>query len=254
VSDAQRKVLLACLVGAFFIQTWLVYADRSGHRTPPLSERAARGQKLWLDNNCQSCHQIFGFGGFLGPDLTNAAGTLTEARLDLILTEGAGLMPAFHLGEEERAAVLQFLVEVDKTGVSQPRLAAPVPTDELLDHLVKTVTERGEPLTDAERAGLAVMRREKCVACHLPNQSSPVRAPDLTQALAKHGRDKVLGILAAGVSGTTMPQFAFTEPEREGVVAMLRWLGQHADAAAKVFEVTRPGGGSPWSIPWFEYD
>jgi nitric oxide reductase subunit C len=251
---AQRKVLIACLVAAFFVQTWLVYADRAGHRTPPLSEHAARGQQVWHDNNCQSCHQIFGFGGFLGPDLTNSAGTLTEARLDLILTDGAGLMPAFHLGAEDRAAVLQFLTEVDKTGVSQPRLAAPVPTDELLDHLVKTVTERGDALTDAEQAGLAVMRREKCIACHLPNQSSPVLAPDLTLALGKHGREKVLAILAAGVPGTTMPKFTFPDAEREGVVAMLGWLAKHADAAASVFEVTRPGGGSGWSIPWFEYE
>lgn len=251
---AQRKRLIACLVAAFVFQTWLVYADRIGYRTPPLSVEAARGQEVWHDNNCQSCHQLYGFGGFLGPDLTNAAGTLTEARLQLILTEGAGLMPAFHLDEQDRAAVLQFLIEMDKTGVSQPRLQAPVPTDELLDHLVTKVTERGDPLTDAEQTGLRVMRREKCVACHLPNLSSPVRAPDLTKAIEKHGSDKVLAILAEGVPGTTMPKFAFPPSEREGVVALLRWLSAHADAAERVFEVTRPGAGAARSIPWFEFD
>ncbi len=242
------------LLAAFFVQTWLVYADQTGHATPPLSALASRGQELWHDHNCQSCHQVFGFGGFLGPDLTNATHSLTDARLDLILTEGSGLMPAFHLGQNDRAALAQFLVEVDRTGVGQPRMQPAVPTAELLDHLVKTVAERGGTLTDVEATGLSVMRKEKCVACHLPNLSSPLRAPDLTLALEKNGRDKVLRVLAEGVPGTSMPRFGFSAAHRDGVVAMLGWLGKHKEQAARVFEVTKPDGASIWSIPWFEYE
>ncbi|MCH7870146.1 MAG: c-type cytochrome, partial [Planctomycetes bacterium] len=32
---------------------------------------AKSGLAIWRENNCQACHQIYGYGGFLGPDLTN---------------------------------------------------------------------------------------------------------------------------------------------------------------------------------------
>ena len=121
--------MMALLVAAFIFQTWLVYADGTGRETPPLSALATRGQDLWLENNCQSCHQIYGFGGFLGPDLTNAASSLTDARLRLILVSGAGRMPAFGFGDEDRSALKQFLVELDRTGIGQARYQAPLPTD-----------------------------------------------------------------------------------------------------------------------------
>ena len=71
MSIRARQGLMLALVCAFVAQTWLVYADPAGKRTP-LSPLAARGRALWHRRNCQSCHQIYGFGGFLGPDLTNA--------------------------------------------------------------------------------------------------------------------------------------------------------------------------------------
>jgi len=237
------------LVSAFFVQTWLVYSDAAGRQTPPLSAQAAEGQRLWLDHNCQSCHQIYGFGGFLGPDLTNAAQTLTTSRMDLMLTSGSGRMPAFQLGAGERRALHQFLIELDRTGQSQPRLRKKLPPDELLDELISKAE-----LTAAERAGLQVMRKEKCIACHLPNFDTPVRAPDLTAVLERLGADKVGAVLAAGVPGTVMPRFMFSNDERSAVVAFLSWLGTHRGEAARVFEVTRPGSGSLLDLPWFEYE
>ena len=247
---AGRRRLLGFLVAVFFIQTWLVYSDPAGTETAPLSPLAAQGQDIWLRHNCQSCHQIYGFGGFLGPDLTNASQRLTVARLDLMLTVGAGRMPSFQLPPSDRRAVLQFLTELDRTGVSQPRLAPARPPDELLDLLV----ERGKPLTEAETAGLQIVREQKCIACHLPNYDSPVRAPDLTTALDRLGRGKILATLEAGVPGKVMPRFTFTANQQDAVIAFLGWLHDHREQAEKIFEVTRPGGGSIWSIPWFEYE
>ena len=89
-----RKLLIFCLVAIFAVQTWLVYSDPAG-KDATLSPLASAGQTVWRENNCQSCHQLFGFGGFLGPDLTNAIGALSTERLDSVLTIGSGQMPAF---------------------------------------------------------------------------------------------------------------------------------------------------------------
>ena len=61
-----RKRSMIGLVLIFFVQTWFVYTDPAGRRTPALSREATLGQKVWHDHNCQSCHQLYGFGGFLG--------------------------------------------------------------------------------------------------------------------------------------------------------------------------------------------
>jgi len=247
--------MFALLVAAFVIQTWLVYSDPAGRQTPPLSELADRGQQIWLDHNCQSCHQIYGFGGFLGPDLTNAISSLTDARLRTILTEGAGRMPAFELNDGERDALKQFLVELDRTGVSQARQQQPIPTGELLDHLVEKATAGGAVLTTKQMSGLVVVRREKCVACHLPNFSSPVRAPDLSTAVERLGREKILSVLVDGVQGTVMPRFDMPVAEREAVAAFLAWMGLHQQEVARVFEGThKDKDKESISIPWFEFE
>ena len=239
----------------FFVQTWLVYSDSTGRATEPLSPTAQRGREVWHENNCQVCHQIFGFGGFLGPDLTNAAKRLTQAQVDLLLKEGSGQMPSFDIGVEDRRALLQFLTEVDRTGLSQPRARVSRPADELLDETVAAALEREDPLTAPEEAGLGVLRREKCLSCHLPNFDSRVRAPDLVTALSRVGEERILKVLQEGVPGKVMPQFALAPEERAGVIAFLRWLEARQDRFYRAFEVTRPdAGGSLFSLPWFEYE
>ena len=89
-----RKSLMLGLVGIFLVQTWMVYTDPVGREAAPLTAEASRGQEVWHRYNCQSCHQLYGFGGFLGPDLTNAARHLTDERLDSVLTDGSEIMPA----------------------------------------------------------------------------------------------------------------------------------------------------------------
>ena len=249
---AGRRRLFVFLIVVFFVQTWVVYSDPAGRATPPLSDLAVRGQALWLGKNCQSCHQIYGFGGFLGPDLTNVARTLTDARLDVILTRGAGQMPAFHFDKDDRDAMRQFLIELDTTGVGVPTVGPDLPAEELLDLLVEKVGK--QTLSAAENIGLAIVRKQKCISCHLPNHGNPVRAPDLTVALDRLGKDKVLAVLAAGVPGKLMPRFELDAKQQAGIVAVLTWLSKHRDRAERVFEVTRPGGGSLLSLPWFEYE
>ncbi len=80
-SPATRRTMVVALALAFVVQTGLVYTDDTADNLPSLSEEAQEGWWLWHHHNCQSCHQFFGYGGFLGPDLTNAADRLTDERL-----------------------------------------------------------------------------------------------------------------------------------------------------------------------------
>lgn len=114
-----RQFLMLSLILAFSVQTYLVYSDSSGLKTKPLSLLAHKGRKVWLKNNCQSCHQIYGFGGFLGPDLTNTAHVYNAEEIQEILLIGPGQMPSIKISTLEATFLQAYFNELNKTGRSQ---------------------------------------------------------------------------------------------------------------------------------------
>jgi nitric oxide reductase subunit C len=255
-----RRTLISVLVTVFFVQTWLVYSDDSGRRTAPLSARAARGQAVWQRNNCQSCHQIYGFGGFLGPDLTNVARRLAGdaedreaalvARLETALTTGSERMPAFHLGLEDRRALAAFFVELDKTGVGQIRVSEARPPRELFDELTAALGELEPPADE----GLRLMKYHGCIDCHLPNGKSLFKSTDLTRIHTAVARERIAAVLTDGVPEKGMPRLALTAAEIEAVVACLEQFARHGKDLRQGFEsAQRSAGGSLADLPWFEY-
>ena len=88
LSRNWRVVAFAFVTLCFFIQTFFVYSDfKNPKETITLSADAAHGQSIWLRENCQSCHQIHGFGGFLGPDLTNISERIGREGFNQILID-----------------------------------------------------------------------------------------------------------------------------------------------------------------------
>jgi len=83
-----------------------------------LSEQALEGEKLWQENNCTACHQIYGLGGYLGPDLTNIASNPKKALqyAKAFFNSGIKSMPKFNFTEEEKEQLASFLEAVDRTG------------------------------------------------------------------------------------------------------------------------------------------
>lgn len=116
----HRKILLSFLVLFFIIQSLLVYLDSNKFQKISFSPSAQLGRTIWLENNCQSCHQIYGFGGFLGPDLTNTAKYYSSEDLIEILETGPLQMPSIKLSKKEAKDLSAFFNEIDKTGVSVP--------------------------------------------------------------------------------------------------------------------------------------
>lgn len=79
---------------------------------------AQAGRRQWQARNCVACHQLYGLGGFRGPDLTNimSHSDRGEAYVRAVLRFGMGAMPDFHLTEQEIDALVEFLRAVDASG------------------------------------------------------------------------------------------------------------------------------------------
>lgn len=84
---------------------------------------AANGRLVWQKYNCQTCHQLYGLGGYLGPDLTNIMSVKGKGVtvLKAMIASGTKQMPAYHLNETEVNNLMEFLKSVDASGVADPR-------------------------------------------------------------------------------------------------------------------------------------
>jgi len=81
---------------------------------------AQKGKMLWQQKNCVSCHQLYGLGGHLGPDLTNVYSIRSEAYITSFLQSGTQVMPNYHLSLEEIQAFIEFFKYTNTTGVADP--------------------------------------------------------------------------------------------------------------------------------------
>ncbi len=179
VRASAKKAALACLVAAFGVQTTLVYTDE---RQDPLSEAALRGRTLWHENACQVCHQLYGQGGFLGPDLTNAASRMDASRLASLLTVGSGQMPAFHFRGEQIADLSAYLEALDRPDLGRGQLRLGAASEGsgpggTFDAVVRNALGTASPEV---AAGYAAFEARSCTGCHFPLSDSPVGAPDLS--------------------------------------------------------------------------
>ena len=117
-SSRLYVICLSVLAGVFCYHNYSIYTGRNSGRVVNLSSEAARGQKLWQENNCFSCHQFYGLGGYLGPDLTNiysAPGKGPEY-IKAMLNSGVKSMPEFNFSNAEKHAITAYLKEIDQTG------------------------------------------------------------------------------------------------------------------------------------------
>lgn len=118
----MRSVLLL-LVLLFAGYTGLVYSFGDGdpvQHAPPFTKNVAAGATLYRTHNCQGCHQFYGLGGYMGPDLTNAARFKGKTYIAAFIKNGSQRMPNFHLSDTEVRQLTDYLAWVDATGLSSP--------------------------------------------------------------------------------------------------------------------------------------
>jgi nitric oxide reductase subunit C len=86
-------------------------------------DQILRGKEIWQQKNCNACHQLYGLGGFLGPDLTNVFSHKGKGPdyIKAFVSGGTATMPAFDLSNQEMESLIAFLQHVDSSGKSDPR-------------------------------------------------------------------------------------------------------------------------------------
>ena len=91
------------------------------------SKQAAAGKDVWQKHNCHTCHQLYGLGGYLGPDLTNVTAKpgYSEVFLKAVISNGMGQMPPFDLPRQEMSDLLGFLKAMNETGTANPQHYTP---------------------------------------------------------------------------------------------------------------------------------
>jgi|TARA_B100001059_G_C17821271_1_gene578444 nitric oxide reductase subunit C len=89
------------------------------------SDESRHGQELFQEYHCIACHQFYGLGGHMGPELTNAmsyrGGNVGEIIARQFLANGGNGMPNLNLTETEISALIAYLKFVDKTGTYPPK-------------------------------------------------------------------------------------------------------------------------------------
>ena len=118
-STSIKLIVLSSLIVIFIIYNRLIYSSHSYTPSVALSPKAITGQKLWQSNNCWSCHQIYGLGGYLGPDLTNIYSNPRKgpAYIETFLNSGVKSMPSFDFSEPEKEAIIEYLKTIDQSGI-----------------------------------------------------------------------------------------------------------------------------------------
>lgn len=119
-----RILIFSSLLLAYGAYSAKIYFSDGETAVPGSSVSSmAEGKILWQKYNCQSCHQLYGLGGYLGPDLTNcySAPHKGPGYMDAILQYGTGIMPDFKLTPSERSKIIEYLKYVDNSGHADPK-------------------------------------------------------------------------------------------------------------------------------------
>ncbi|WP_420439821.1 cytochrome c [Candidatus Palauibacter sp.] len=262
-TPARKKLLLAVLVLSFGVQTGLVYTDA---RSEPLSEAAREGRALWQAHACQTCHQFYGQGGFLGPDLTNAASRVDSTRLVSLFTVGSGQMPPLGFSDGETAAMAAFLREMDRPEIGRGELRMGTPGEgagaqAAFERVIEAAVAAGEGTAAAAdlaevAAGFSAYRTRPCSACHFPFRDSPVGAPDLSLVAGSLASDSLDQVLAEGrpLMGMPPPVPPLDAADRDALMGFLEFLAANREQLEAATEALAADRSLDWgALPWWEF-
>ena len=120
IKDKQKAFIFFTLVVAFLCYTSFIYVELPVKNEMPVAS-SQNGKLLWQKYNCNACHQIYGLGGYLGPDLTNEFSRRGDQFIKGYIKSGNEIMPSFHLKDDELNDLAAFLKDVDISGSADPK-------------------------------------------------------------------------------------------------------------------------------------
>ena len=254
----RREIILWILIAIYGAVSIVAYTDYPTQDAGPrLSEQEWRGLDLWREHNCQACHQIYGFGGFLGPDLTNMVGEDTpDDAYWGVLSSGLNRMPALHLDGDDKKALMAYLRAVNRTGQSQPEPLGARRAVNSWEHYGVILEEwrrnRDAPVPEAARRGYDVWARNRCGACHVPFTDGRHRAPDVSRRAVARSLPTLAALLKDGRNN--MPGYDLNSEQVAKLRAFLEWLALHRFDLVTLNDQMLEREPFSWTaVPWFEY-
>jgi nitric oxide reductase subunit C len=118
-----KIVAFISLFVAYLLYSIIVYTKGTEKNIVVSADEQSRiknGSHLFQRYNCTACHQLYGLGGYLGPELTTAYSDPVRGELYMkaFLKAGGPRMPNFHFKEEEVNALISFFKYVDTTAIT----------------------------------------------------------------------------------------------------------------------------------------
>ena len=120
LSEKYKQIIAVTLIIIFLFYSLYLYLSLPV-KEGPVTNMELKGKSIWQQSNCIACHQVYGLGGYLGPDLTNTYTLRGPAYITAFLQSGTAIMPKFHLKKIEIEALLAYLQNLDASGKADPR-------------------------------------------------------------------------------------------------------------------------------------
>jgi nitric oxide reductase subunit C len=111
---------LLILLVSFTVYSFIIYTKGTESNIILNEEELGlvkEGKQIYQQYNCMSCHQIYGLGGYLGPELTTAFSDRHrgEDYMRAFLKSGGRRMPDYKFKPGQIDALISYLKYVDST-------------------------------------------------------------------------------------------------------------------------------------------
>lgn len=115
-----KIILFLLLFFVFVLYSLLTYTTGTKSGELVMNENAVRGKSHFQKYNCGACHQLYGLGGYLGPELTTIISQpgKGEVYAKSLLQSGSQRMPNFHLQENEIDELIKYFKYVDSSAIT----------------------------------------------------------------------------------------------------------------------------------------
>ena len=119
----SKVAIFISLFVVFVIYSFVVYTNGTDKKiiySTIEQIQINKGKELFQQYNCTSCHQLYGLGGYLGPDLTTAWSDKHrgEKYMRAFLMAGGKRMPKYNFNENEINYLVSYLRYVDSTAIT----------------------------------------------------------------------------------------------------------------------------------------